>query len=246
MELHARKDRQTTQGRQTCIANSVETDVRSDVDELPVSTPLADLRFRALLGHESWLGLPEAVGSRFGKRLDDGRTVTYTGHVAECRMNAAGHLLAQLLRVVGGPLPTNCDSGVPAAVVVTEDEATGGQFWTRIYGRRAGFPRVIGSSKRFRGPTGLEEYVGAGIGMALTVSADKDALHFQSDHYFLEIGSLRWRFPHWLEPGSLRVSHVDIGAARFDFVLSLRHPFFGQLVYQRARFADAPGGSPPA
>jgi len=204
------------------------------------TAPLADLRFRALLGAERWTALPRAVRRRFGKRLDDARTVTYTGHIVECRMSGAGWLLAQLLRPIGGPLPTSRDTGVPAAVVVTEDEATGGQFWTRVYGRHSGFPRVIGSSKRFRGPTGLEEYIGHGIGMALAVSADERALHFDSDHYFLAAGPFRWRLPGWLTPGALRVSHVDRGAGRFEFVLALRHPLLGELVRQSALFADAP------
>jgi hypothetical protein len=37
------------------------------------------------------------------------------------------------------------------------------------------------------GPTGPEEYRGCGFGIALTVSADEQTLHFHGDHYFLTV-----------------------------------------------------------
>ena len=127
---------------------------------------------------------------------------------------------------------------VPASVCVTEDAAAGGQFWTRVYGRRHGFPQVIHSSKRFCGPTGLEEYVGRGFGIALRVEVGDAALHFVSDHYFLILLGLRLRIPRWLAPGDLRVSHVDCNHGRFAFVLLLRHALLGELIRQTAMFAD--------
>ena len=129
---------------------------------------------------------------------------------------------------------------VPASVCMSEDEACGGQFWIRVYGRRRGFPQVVHSSKRFCGPTGLEEYVGRGFGIALRAVAEGEALHFVSDHYFLAAGRLRVRLPRWLAPGALEVSHVDCNHGRFAFVLLLRHPLFGELVRQTAMFADPP------
>ena len=204
---------------------------------------LGDLRFRALLGEAAWGSLPDAVRARFGKRIESCRIAVYAGEVVECRINAAGRLLAALARLIGGPLPLSRDIFVPATVCVSEDPGAGGQFWTRIYGRRRGFPQVIHSSKRFCGPTGLEEYLGAGFGIALRAEADETALHFVSDHYFLRIAGLRLRLPRWLEPGDLRVSHVDCDRGAFAFVLALRHPWFGELVRQTAMFSDPPGAA---
>jgi len=114
-----------------------------------------DLRFRKLLGDRAWLALPAATRARFSKSIRDGDSVAYEGEIVECRMSRAGWLLAHALKVIGAPLPLSRDYDVPAAVLVTEDAGCGGQFWTRIYGRRRGFPQVIHSSKRFAGPTGL-------------------------------------------------------------------------------------------
>ena len=133
---------------------------------------LGDLRFRALLSEADWLALPHTIRRRFSKRLSGGNTTVYVGEVIETRMSAAGWLLAQAARLIGGPLPVSRDAHVPSVVTVTEDVATNGQHWTRLYARRRGFPQVVHSSKRFAGPTGLEEYVGCGVGMALTISVE--------------------------------------------------------------------------
>ena len=206
----------------------------------PAERPvLRDLRFRALLGAPAWSRLPPAVRERFSKRLQPGAAVTYVGEIVESRKLWPGRVLAQLCRLIGAPLPLYDDIGVPAVVTVTEDAACAGQFWTRMYGRRRGFPQVIHSSKRFAGPTGLEEYLGLGFGIALAVSADTQALHFHSDHYFFALGHRRLRLPQWLAPGALTISHVDRGAGWFAFVLSLQHPLFGELVSQTGLFRES-------
>ena len=202
------------------------------------SSELGDLRFRALVGESGWAALPDAIRARFGKRVADCRSVLYAGEIVECRMSLVGRLLAQLARVIGAPLPLSSEVGVPAVVNVTEDSAFGGQFWTRMYGRHRGFPQVIHSSKRFARPTGLEEYIGRGFGIALRVEVADGALHFVSDHYFFAVGKLRLRLPVWLAPGGLRISHVDYGHGRFAFVLELRHRFLGELIRQSVVFRD--------
>jgi hypothetical protein len=199
---------------------------------------LGDLRFRALIGEQGWAALPAAVRERFGHRVAGGAAIVYCGETVECRMSPAGRLLAMLGRLIGGPLPLSRDVFVPAIVTVTEDAATGGQFWTRIYGRRRGFPQVIHSCKRFAGRTGLEEYVGRGVGIALRVRVEDGALHFLSDHYFLGLAGRRLRLPRWLSPGALKVSHIDRGGGWFAFVLSLRHPVLGELIRQTAVFRE--------
>jgi hypothetical protein len=199
---------------------------------------LHDLRFRTLLGAADWGRLPQVVRDRFSRRLSPGVAVTYVGEIVESRRTWPGLVLAQLCRAIGAPLPLGDDLGVAAVVTVTEDGRTGGQFWTRMYGRAGGFPQVIHSSKRFAGPTGLEEYLGCGFGIALGVSADARALHFHSRHYFLALGPMRLRLPSWLAPGALTISHVDRGDGRFDFVLDLRHPLLGEILRQVGVFRE--------
>lgn len=200
---------------------------------------LGDLRFRALLSEADWLALPLTIRRRFSKRLSGGNTTVYVGEVIETRMSAAGWLLAQAARLIGGPLPISRDAHVPSVVTVTEDVATNGQHWTRLYARRRGFPQVVHSSKRFAGPSGLEEYVGCGVGMALTIHVEESALIFRAAHYFVQLGRFRLRLPAWLTPGALAVTHAELGDGRFLFRLDVTHPRLGRLICQTAAFKEA-------
>jgi Domain of unknown function (DUF4166) len=200
---------------------------------------LDDNRFRALLSDEDWGRLPLAIWRRFSKRLEGGRTIVYVGEVEEAWHGRSGWWLAQLARLIGGPLPTGTETGVPIIVTVTEDATGQGQIWSRICARSDGFPQVIHSAKRFSGPTGLEEYVGSGISMALRISVEGEALLFRSTGYFFRAGPLRLTLPSWLTPGALTVSHADLGGGAFRFTLDVVHHRLGPIIRQSAVFREA-------
>lgn len=198
-----------------------------------------DTRFRRLIGAEGWQSLPASVQRRFSKRVVDQRVVLYPGVIRKARFSRMGWLFAQACRVVGAPLPLGRECGLPAAVSVMEDREGKGQFWTRTYARKSGFPQVIHSSKRFSGETGLEEHIGLGIGMALKVSAIEDGIAFISDHYFVSLLGKRVKLPGWLNPGKTVVKHRHVSEDSFAFSLELNHPWLGELVYQEGLFHDA-------
>jgi hypothetical protein len=212
--------------------------IRSGAADPLHSADLVDLRFRALLPEAAWNALPAAVRSRFSKRMAHGATAVYRGEVVTIEAHLAGRLLAHAARLIGGPLPLVFEPGA-SVVTVTEDGQGQGQVWSRMYVRPDGFPQVIHSAKRFAGPTGLEEHVGGGVGMALTVAAGDDSLVFRSAFYFATLFGLRLRLPHWMEPGALTIVHRDLGEGRFAFTLDLDHPLFGRLLRQDAIFRDA-------
>jgi len=216
---------------------SPDTAGRLDKDE-HLEGQLGDLRFRALMSDLEWANLPQQIRRRFSKRLSGGRTIVYVGEVVETRLSLAGHLLARAARLIGSPFPTSTDGGVPSVVSVTEDLANGGQMWTRLYARRAGFPQVIHSSKRFCGPTGLEEHVGAGVGMTLTLHVEAGALVFRSSRYFLDLLGFRLWLPDVMTPGVLAVTHTEFGDGRFSFTLNVSRPRIGLLIHQRAVFRE--------
>jgi uncharacterized protein DUF4166 len=202
--------------------------------------PLGDTRFRALLSTRDWYALSPEVRARFSKRVANGHTVIYAGEVVEAHFSRFGWWFARAARLIGGPLPLYTETGVPAIVTVTEDRACGGQIWTRVYARTKGFPQTIHTSKRFRGDTGLEEYLGCGFGMALAVKVEPEsgAIVFASAGYFLEALGRKWKWPALLSPGALTVTHAEAGTGRFSFTLTIEHPRFGVIIRQKAVFRE--------
>lgn len=193
---------------------------------------LGDLRFCALLPKADWNSLPKAVRRRFSKRLAGGQSVVYAGVLTVARRNLIGCLMAETLRIIGAPLPLSMDTGLPSIVSVTEDISGGGQIWSRLHCNRNGFPQAIHSAKRFSGPTGLEEFLGTMLSIALRVRGEGDTLVFESDHFAFHLAGRRLKLPRVFAPGRLTVRHRELGEGRFEFSLDLTHPWFGVLLQQ--------------
>lgn len=208
------------------------------VTELADVGETVDTRFRDLLGSEAWSRLPQIVRARFSKHVSPGGKRLFQGEVRTTTLSRTGRLLARLARLVGGPLPDGDGATGPATVMVTECPALGGQIWTRTYSRPGRFPQTINSVKRFSGPTGLEEYLGHGLVMRLTLHVEAGALVFRSAGYDVVLGGHRIPIPGWLSPGVCTITHRDEGDGRFTFTLALEHPWLGRLAHQEAVFEE--------
>ncbi len=198
-----------------------------------------DDRFRRLLPELQWKALPKEVQRRFSRKAQAGASIIYRGQTTHLTMSLFGSLLVQGARLIGAPLPLDKRSNYRAAVVlITDNPVDGGQVWTRIYGRGAGFPQMVNSTKKFSGPTGLEEHVGGGVSMSLKLSVADGALYFSSVHYFLTAFGVRIKIPHYFTPGRMVIGHHDLGGGAFAFTLTLIHPVLGELINQTTIFND--------
>jgi hypothetical protein len=214
----------------TCLAHRVATagGPGADVDD----------RFCRLLPAAAWSSLPAVVRRRFSQPVPIGGRRLFAGAVVLTWHSRIGLVLARLARLVGGPLPDTRGATGPSLVVVTREETRGGQVWTRTYARPGRQPQTITSVKRFAGPTGLEEDLGHGLLMRLTLDAAAGALVFRSAGYDLVLGRRRLPLPHWLSPGACTITHRDEGGRGFSFALTLDHPRLGRLVHQLAFYEE--------
>jgi Domain of unknown function (DUF4166) len=219
--------------------NRSDASSRLPAPALPHADPAQPSPFRRLLSEAEWRQLPAPVQQRFGRVLAPGESAAFVGEVASTRLSVFGWLTAQLARLVGAPLPLKALERTAAAVLVSEEPTIDGQSWTRVYHEPGRLPQVICSMKRFAGPTGLEECVGAGIGMALTIHVEARALVIRSAGYFWRWRRHRFRIPAWLTPGSIEVVHREEREGRFSFTLTVTHRLFGETIHQVAFFRDA-------
>lgn len=207
----------------------------------PKNDPLGDIRFRQLFEDKDWNRLPRPVRRRFGRRVAAGEALIYRGQVEYNRVNIWGRIINSVLRLVGAPLPLDTQNTGAAAVVTVTEAPNGSQVWMRQYARqdtKRPFPQVIQSAKHFKGPTGIEEHIGAGIGMSLIPLVEGQELVFRAQDIFWDFGRLRLTLPRWLGPKTLRAGHEEIGDGTFVFTLLLEHKWFGKMVDQRVRFHD--------
>ena len=191
----------------------------------------AGLDIAALLGPAAWARLPAAVQRRFGSHAEAAR---YDGHM-DLRCSRLGRVLAWLAWPLRGPLVPHCLTAVPTEVTACPD-GRGGVVWSRHMGRQT----VCSTKTAYtRDPGGgVLERTAGGLAMALDVFEDGGALVFQSRHYAWCWGPLYLRIPACLSPGVCRVEHRDLGAGRFRFTLTMRHPLWGETFHQSGVFAD--------
>ena len=204
----------------------------------PARRPALECRYRDLLGPEAWSRLPATVRHRFSRRLAADQQVIYRGDVVCMELSRWGWVLAQAARLMGAPLPFTPGAVGPTTVVVSEAERLGGQIWSRSYPRPGAFPQVIHSLKRFAGPTGLEEDLGHGLLMRLTLHEEEGRLVFRSAGYAVRLLGRALPLPRWLWPGACTVTHRAETDARFSFSLTLDHARLGRLVHQVAFFEE--------
>ncbi len=195
-----------------------------------------DSVFRRLLGEAGWARLHPEVRRRFG--IEPEATRHYAGFMSEVRLSRLGWLLAQACRLIGTPLAPWRGRDVPVLARVYRDTRRDGTAWERFYCYPARQPVRVASTKVCDRAAGLMEVVAGGLGMYLRLFEREGALFFESRGYFWEVLGRRLPLPGLLTPGRTLVSHAEAGGGSFRFTLEMRHPVFGETVFQTGLFRE--------
>lgn len=192
--------------------------------------------FKRLVGEKGWNNLVPAIRDRFSQSHSKSDAVHYTGMMLKVRCNLTGWCLAQLCRVVGTPLTPYSGKDVPTIVRVYENRDNTGTVWEREYFFPNRKPLIIRSTKMLDRDEILLESVDGGIRMRLKVFEEQGRLVFLSTSYFIKVLGMRICIPSLFTPGVTRVEHIDEGNDFFRFILSMNHPYLGEMFYQEGVF----------
>lgn len=193
---------------------------------------------RDVLGSRHWQRLPEAIRARFDETTG---AIDYAGSYELVRASRLGRLFAWLGRMFGTPVVPRTGEHVGARVRVRP--VTDGVRWLREYLWEDGSGDAVRSTKVITADGRLIEKLPARLNMPLKVYVAGNALHFQSEGYYFDLGfGLRLWLPPFLSPGVTHVEHVELGHGWFRFTLSVDHPWFGEMFFQTGRFCETEPG----
>ncbi|WP_162938218.1 DUF4166 domain-containing protein [Kiloniella sp. EL199] len=197
------------------------------------------LHIRFLLGDKAWLRLKPAIRKRFGCDAQFGNTHLYRGKMHRVEATFIGLFMAHAARLIGSPMAWSRGQDVPCDVITFDDpEREGGVVWERHYYFASQRKQIARTTKVVSEKEDLLECFGKHFGMKLKLMEAEGALHFISTKFYLQLFGKRISLPKFMSPGTLHVTHRDVGGDRFRFILEVDHPFLGQLAFQDGYFKE--------
>ncbi len=218
----------------------------ADIDTLPTADailPAGGCRSASppalarLLGPAAWARLHPQVRARIATQDDGRQRQVYRGAV-QIRVKAIGWLFVQLSRLVGAGFAPAQSRNLMLTARVGHSAELGGVVWERTY-HRSGRQVMAVRSCKIRQPDGrLEEHMDRGMILLLDVQERAGGLLFRSTGYVQRLWRWRVPVPAVLTPGRLDLTHHQQPDGRFRVVLSLHHPWFGEIFRQDGAFEE--------
>jgi len=191
-----------------------------------------DEAYQRVIG-DQWAELASDIQQRFASQLC---RKTYVGKMRYVHLSKIGWVLAKLTRLIGRPLAQSTGRHIPTRVEVFYNAAKQGMMWERWYDFGGTNQECVCSTKCISLNDQLSEHLGGGFSMSLRTRVINGALYFESDEYYWTGLGRCWKLPRWLSPGRTLVFQKSLKNNRFQFYLSVVHPWFGRLITQSGVF----------
>jgi hypothetical protein len=204
---------------------------------LEIATSEGELIRRAL--GAQWSRLHPDIQQRFNRNPPPGHRLYYTGTLSELTCSRLGRVLAWMTQpLVRGALIPVTDYNFPVDIEVFSRPGDPAIFKQRTYRLNGRKPVQFTSRMVGHDAERLIEYVGAGLGMVLSLSVDDGNLTFESERYFIELFGLRIRLPGVLTPGKTHLVHRNESPGSFSIRIDIRHALFGTTFTQAGEFHE--------
>lgn len=185
-----------------------------------------------------WEKVDPNIRRRMDHLLTANQTVTFKGNCC-MRRTKIGFLFAKLSALFGSPLVSEEHESVVSTVSIVP-LGNGLRCWHRLFEFPNGIRQTVKTTKSVAGSLGVIDALGKGDrGILITrmrVWATGCSLRFESQGYFIRIGSMRLRMPILLTPGTFHAEHEDLDGEKFRYTLSFRHPLWGETFRQEGIF----------
>lgn len=186
---------------------------------------------------EDWLQLSEITRQRFLKVSTIEKPILYKGLMDEIKTSPIGKLFAFFGRFLNAPLVPYSENNVPIEVEVL---TVGKEVHKKRRYLFKNYPSVlVNSIMRTNGKGGFFECIEGGLSMQMKLYVKNGVLYFESIRYLLQFKKLRLTIPILLTPGKTKIIHQEIDKESFSVQISMIHPWFGLLFFQRGVFTEA-------
>jgi len=195
--------------------------------------------FRSHVGG-GWENVYPPVRARMNKLLTSPSETVFKGK-GVVRCSKIGWCFAQFCRLLGSPLfwKQGNDTALVVKVVPTPN---GLRCWHRSFEFADGTTQIVKTTKVVDSKLGFLDAVGEQGEKMLATKMDVwtkgKSLHFKGTRYFLRLGLFNLPIPNILTPGTLRAEHKDLGNGNFQYILSFKHPIWGETFYQDGIFRE--------
>ncbi len=192
--------------------------------------------FKKVMGRK-WFDLHKDIQNRFDETPEPGKPLCYRGTLDILWCSNLGKLLAFLTKpIIKGALMPYRSNHCPVDIQVYKKDNCPYLFKQRIYQLKESKHVQFTSHMSEDKPGEIMEYVGAGLGMKLTVFEKEGNLHIKSDGYFLKIGPVKIPMPSIFTPGKTYLTHINENKEKFRIRIDINHCLLGKMFIQEGSF----------